>query len=269
MQQSDVAGRLEILAHGLEIPQRGIHRIVCRRFARSRKLIGQHAVTHEAGIRSQDVAQSHGHPVARHNPGSAIIVSQPQSLNQGYPARMDFASSAPSSGRAAMNWSAARTSCCTATGGVGCGVPRCCPWVCSGETVEKRARFALALRKCGLADEGRRRRRARHNRERISRRNRRPKLAREKVVRAVRKPALPLDSEIEIAVPVPGRRCHSRVTQQIKRRGALGGHHLQSMLDFGDFHGASPPHCHTVLIAIIREHFDRQFDGSACAHQPV
>src|SRR5258708_13964484 len=76
------------------------------------------ALTKRENVRRM-LRASHGRPVARHSPGSAIIVSRPQSLNQGYPARIVFASAAPSSGRAATNWSAARASCWTAGEGGG------------------------------------------------------------------------------------------------------------------------------------------------------
>jgi len=54
--------------------------------ARIRKAIGQHAAIDRAAERQQDVARNIEAAVTSVSPGSAIIVSRPQSVNQWYPA---------------------------------------------------------------------------------------------------------------------------------------------------------------------------------------
>ncbi len=200
---------------------------------------------------------SHGRPVARHNPGSAIIVSRPQSLNQGYPARIVFASGAPSTGRAAMNWSAAKqvverqqVEALEETTDFVHRLPR---RILRAARTPARWRFANSASPssdgaCSVlativsdppgAD-------------------RRPKLAGKKMVRAVRKAARPLGGEVEIAIPLAGgpRRC--RVAQHIKRRCALEAHHPQTALHRRHAHGRGAAHRDAVLARVVRQHFDR------------
>jgi hypothetical protein len=71
------------LADGFKIPERGVDGVVFGRFAGVGEAVGQHALVHELGVGAQDAGGDFGRPVASVRPGSAIIVSRPQSPNQG------------------------------------------------------------------------------------------------------------------------------------------------------------------------------------------
>ena len=141
--------------------------------------------------------------------------------------------------------------------------------ICRGEARKERTLFNLALRVCNFAIEKWLLRRAGNNGERSSRCNSCPKFTREKMIGAIWKATPSFGSEVKIAVPILGGACLRRVAQYIKRDRTIKGNYLQSSLDWRDLHRRSLVKSHAVLIGVIRQHFDRQFDRGTCADQPV
>ena len=70
--------------HRLEVPERRVDGVVLGRLARVREAVRQHALDPRAArTRAGSPRATSGRPVASASPGSAIIVSRPQSSNHG------------------------------------------------------------------------------------------------------------------------------------------------------------------------------------------
>ena len=59
-EQGHIAGGIEILANGLDIPERGVNRVVLGRLASGGKIVRKHSFTDEACTCPQDIASKPG-----------------------------------------------------------------------------------------------------------------------------------------------------------------------------------------------------------------
>ena len=80
--------RADVVVNGDDVPERGVDRIEFGRVALVHEAVGQHPFGHDPAHWSRIERASARRPVAMQSPRSAMKVSRPQSVNQGYPAMM-------------------------------------------------------------------------------------------------------------------------------------------------------------------------------------